>query len=395
MEYPPPSTLVYSGIQFNPALFEIDAVDNVFGQATIATLNTDNIQGIAPANTISLYTLSTGFINLGSNLLNTITTRAADFAMYGNLSIRNFAGNQVIGYTLHLANIVAQVFYADSTTPTISANLSITPNTVGDVVSGNGNFVVNSGEARFVSLRLSKFQAPFHYFYDAAALIYRRFSYGASQCIEILYCDPANITVGSTAILVSPDTLTPTTAYRGIYEVRTGKIDLNANTSITAGAPIIPSYPYNSTFGSGLVGGTTSIGQAATLSLNVPVVLTSSSVISLVGKFTSCTAGVYMLYYYVDFACTVSASTITRISMFVGSGQSVIPPITFNNIVKNNKVCGNLTLTNGRTTGFSLCVPIILTATSNVFCNFGIDFTGGTISTSGCTTDTCSLFRIA
>lgn len=331
MEYSPPDSLVFSGIQFNPTLFE--TTPDTFNQASIGLLNTDNIQGIAPADTISLYTLSTGLINMGSNLLSTITTRATDFFMYGNLSIRNFAGTQVIGYSLNLANIVAQVFYADSTTPTITANLSITPNTVGDVVSGNGNFIVNSGEARFVSLRLNKFQAPLHYIYDAAALLYMRIGYTATSIGEIFYTDSANITVGSAVVLVSPDTLTPTVNYTGNYEIRTGKINLNAATSITAGAPILPDY--NTSYAA-LTGATTvgSIGQmySAAYTGGLGVAFLSGSTIKY-GTLPALGPGVWLLNFYgtydITAATQISALQAGLFTAVIGSAAYTVDiPVT-------------------------------------------------------------------
>jgi len=326
MEYPPPDSIVYSGIQFNPSLFETTA--DKFNQASIGLLNTDNIQGIAPADTISLYTLSTGFINLGSNLLNTITTRAIDFAMYGNLNIRNFAGTQVIGYGLNLANTVSQVFYSDGTTPTLSAALSVTPNTVGDTVIGNGNFIVDSGEARFVSLRLNKFQAPFHYFYDAAALLYSRIAYTASSMTQIFYCDPANITVGSAVVLVSPDTLTPTVSYRGNYEIRTGKLNLNANTSITAGAPILPDY--NTSYAA-LTGATTTgaIGQmySAAYTGGLGVAFLSGNTIKY-GTLPALGPGVWLLNFYgtydITAATQISAIQAGLFTAVIGSAAYAV-----------------------------------------------------------------------
>lgn len=389
MEYPPPNSLVYSGIQFNPALFEIDAVNNVFDQATIATLNTDNIQGIAPADTISLYTLSTGVVNLGSSLLSTIRTWATDFAMYGNLSIRNFAGTQVIGYTLHIANIVAQVFYADSTTPTITANLSITPNTVGDVISGNGNFIVNSGESRFVSLRLNKFQAPLHYFYNAAATLYKRMSYTANSISEVCFCDTANITIPSSAVSVTPDTLTPTVGYTGIYTIQSGKLNLNTATSITAGAPIIPDYipVYSATNGVNVVGaiGYSYVGVQSIAPL---ALLTSGSGTNYFTVITGIPAGVWI----VCAACRydiILATNLSRQYLAISTGLT-IP-------THENMIVSSTTGTSPIISVTQLAFTCVINATAAWSCGCSISLTfsvAGAIQIPSAGTNNTSYLRI-
>jgi len=383
MEYAPPDSLVFSGIQFNPTLFETTI--DTFNQASIGLLNTDNIQGIAPADTISLYTSSTGFLNMGSNLLNTITTRAIDFAMYGNLNIRNFAGTQAIGYGLNLANTVSQIFYADGTTPTLSAALSVTPNTVGDTVSGNGNFVVNSGEAQFVSLRLNKFQAPSHFFNNFAGTMYQAFGFGVNYAYLNINCDSGNPGVQSGSVGWVPGS-TPTVNNTGALAVTAGTINLNATTSITASAPILPNYNtlYAASTGATTVG---SIGQmyTATYTGGSGVAFTTGNTIKY-GTLPALGPGVWLLNFYGTYdivaATQISAMQVGLFTAVIGSAAftSDLPmtPGTAHPIVsgKSFTVSGVICVPNGSTAtyygtiGFTFTVAnAIKTATSS-----GINF---------------------
>jgi len=210
---------------------------------------------------------------------------------------------------------------------------------------------------------------------------------GSSNIVRIgspsttMTINAGNLTLGSTS--------TATT-------INSSTLSLNSTTDIDILKPLAPNYAYNATNGTSASAGSILIGQFAPLTNNTAISLTGNSSFIRIGQFASTPAGVYMLYFYVELRCTVANSNITFIGLFAGTGSSSFPTPNYNNLVNQSYMCGNLTLNNGLSTGYSVCAPIILTGTAtNVNCFFGIFFTGGTISSTARTNQTCRLVRIA
>jgi len=142
MEYPPP-TFSFSGLQFNPEIFENQIVEAVGGVVPdplpIGELDTNNIQAENNANPVTLYTTLANSLTLGNTLINQlfIKTKSALFGDYG-------IGTSISMVFTSLLSVACE-FYGDIANPSIkTANIVATPSPTFPLTSNNGSLRVQA-----------------------------------------------------------------------------------------------------------------------------------------------------------------------------------------------------------------------------------------------------------
>jgi hypothetical protein len=413
----------------------------------VTQFNSNNIQGIQPSDNITLYTNSTGNVTIGSanslnyingplyvnSIFNSPTSSIAYLfpTATGDVNLGSATVPLIGEYTCTLSKHLANKGYVDSIA---TSNLLPLPN----VWTGTSNTFNNIIYAPNIDFPSSAFFGGWLWqniptilsikigsdsmtnttsfscgMNNGAVAIGGGINRTANVAIAntggfsgtVVICDANTFTgivkiattagVGTNIVNIG-STSTTLTLNAGTLNIKGTNVILNPTTDVEFQKPISPTYAYNATNGSSATAGSISIGQFAPLTLNTAISLTGNSSFIRIGQFASTPAGVYMLYFYVDLNCTVANSNITFIGLFAGTGSSSFPTPNYNNLVNQSYMCGNLTLNNGLSTGYSVCAPIILTGTAtNVNCFFGIFFTGGTISSPARTNQTCRLVRIA
>ena len=401
--------------------------------------NTNNIQGTTPSSNITLYTNSTGNINIGSaNSLNYIngplyvdnifgTTTGTAF-IYPNIVADINIGSATIpimgDYVCTASNHLANKGYVDSmvgvnliplsnvwTGTSNTFNNKIIVNTidalnVGDTVDLYGNLstglinfginttsgAINIGNASATG-SFSVSQGTINLNSKTTLNMANQIGAGTVNiCNANTYAGTLNIasTAHSSA---TANTLNIGSTTSNIT-INSKTLSINSTTDIDILKPLSPSYTYNATNGSSATAGTALIGQLAPITLTTTLTLTAGTLFTRVCRYDNVPAGIYMAYFYAQFQCTVANSSITNINLYIGSGQSITSPRNFDDFL-SNFVSGNITLNSGRTTGFSVNYPLIITATTNINYQIGIGFTGGTITIPALTDKTCRLMRIA
>lgn len=403
-------------------------------------LNTNNIQGTTPSSNITLYTNSTNEIHIGSpNSLNYVdgplyvdnifgTTTGTAF-IYPNVvsdinigsSIIPITGNYVCTASNHLANkgyvdsmagvnliplpniwtgtsntynnkIVLNAIEALSAGATVDLFPNLTTGLINIGVNATTTGAINIGNST-VTGSFSVSQGTININPKTTLNMANQIGAGTVNiCNSNNYAGTINLaaTAHSTAVI---NTLNIGSTTSNIT-IKSSTLSLNSATDIDILKPLTPSYPYDATNGTSATAGTALIGQLAPITLTTILTLTAGTLFTRVCRYDNVPAGIYMAYFYAQFQCTVANSSITNINLYIGSGQSISSPKNYDDFL-SNFVCGNLTLNSGRTTGYSVNYPLIITATTNINYQIGIGFTGGTITIPALTDKTCRLMRIA
>lgn len=224
--YNPPE-FNFSGLIFNPLIYEQgEGSTNSFTQITTGLLNTDNIQGIAPADNISLYTLTSGILQLGSSILSIINLYTAQLQMYSPIYF--FYGNntnQLWSTRFYTAtNAISTIFYADSTVsggvPAVS--LQSKPLVVGSTTPYNGWYAMVTGKISMICSTQIDLETPLYNFYNVAKTMYKKMLYGAGGNIyEAYYADTISISETATST-ISPYVAGDTIINNGNFDIACG-----------------------------------------------------------------------------------------------------------------------------------------------------------------------------
>lgn len=407
--------------------------------------NCNNLQGIQPSDDITLYTNSTGNVTIGSaNSLNYIngplytntifTTTPSDTAFLfsnttGDVNLGSPTVPLIGEYTCTLSKHLANKGYVDSIATTnllpLTNTWTGTSNTFNNIIyAPNIDFPPSAFFGGWLwqniptiqSIKIgsdsmtntTSFSCGMN---NGAVTIGGGINRTANVAIAntggfsgtLVMCD-ANTFTGTVKIATTAgtgtnivnigSTSTTLTLNANTLNIKGTNVVLNPTTEIDILKPIAPSYPYDATYGTSSSSGYTLIGQLALITLTSTLTLTAGTIFNRVCRYDNVPVGIYMAYFYVEFQCTVANASITNINLYIGSGQSVFSPRNFDDFL-SNFACGNLTLNSGRTIGFSVNYPLIITATTNVNYQIGIGFTGGTITVPALTNKTCRLMRIA
>lgn len=290
------------------------------------------------------------------------------------------------------ATSITETYYSDPVAPTTAtANVVIAKGLSGAL---NGDVTLNNGRLYANSVSTIELTSPSNLLTGASSTIsessssYLRHNFGfaTNNVYERIHADSTRLLPYTGRIDWTPSPTTPTVINTGVYKLSAGDFQTTA--------PISPLYSYDATYGSLSTAGYASIGQMGQITQIASVVLTASSTFSRLCRFDSVPVGIYLVYFDVELTCSVANSSITKIGIYIGSGQSLILPRNFDDFV-SNIVCGDLTLSVGRTTGYSLCFPLINTSVTNINYSFGITFTGGTITATTVTQKSARLMRLA
>ena len=148
MEYAPP-TFSFTGLQFNPDIFENPLDDTVSGSVPdplpINQLNTNNIQAKNPASNVNLYTDPiTSTLTLGENTMPELKLRSLfNFSYADVFFIYNVLETVKNIFVMNVTGIFKQNIYADATLGYVSAGMEVTDN-VGSTTDYDGNMSLKS-----------------------------------------------------------------------------------------------------------------------------------------------------------------------------------------------------------------------------------------------------------